>query len=259
VQKLSEELDFTDWELSRYEKTGVLRWPNIMRWHSLGAVKAGFLKKKNGVWYLTPEGEAAIKLGPEKMLESFDAEYRKWSSARVKESADSSGEEDLSSITNIEDIKSQALETFQKHLRTIDAYDFQYMVSELLKAMGYHISYVAPPGKDDGVDVIAYQDPLGTKTPKIKVQVKHKPDTSIPPSDIRSLVGVLKESDVGLFVTSGKYSTEAARFARQSSKHVELIDFKRFISLWQEFYNSLTQEGRAYMPLQRISFVDQGE
>jgi predicted Mrr-cat superfamily restriction endonuclease len=38
--------------------------------------------------------------------------------------------------------------------------------------MGYHTPFISPKGKDGGIDIIAYQDPLGLKTPRIKVQVK---------------------------------------------------------------------------------------
>ena len=52
----------------------------------------------------------------------------------------------------------------------MDAYDFQKLVADLLKAIGYHVSWIAPPGKDGGVDILAYTDALGTQGPRIKVQ-----------------------------------------------------------------------------------------
>jgi predicted Mrr-cat superfamily restriction endonuclease len=36
--------------------------------------------------------------------------------------------------------------------------------------------YVAPPGPDGGIDLIAHTDPLGTTGPRIKVQVKRRDD-----------------------------------------------------------------------------------
>jgi restriction system protein len=54
----------------------------------------------------------------------------------------------------------------------MNPFDFQQLVADLLRAMGYHVSWVSPPGKDGGVDIIAYTDPLGTKLPRIKVQVR---------------------------------------------------------------------------------------
>ena len=38
--------------------------------------------------------------------------------------------------------------------------------------MGYHVAWVAPPGKDRGIDILAWSDPLGTRPPRIKIQVK---------------------------------------------------------------------------------------
>ena len=91
--------------------------------------------------------------------------------------------------------------------------------------MGYHISEVAQKGPDGGVDIIAYTDPLGAQQPRILVQVKHKPETSIPPAEIQQLAGAMKRpSDVGIFATSGNFSSNAKKEARNSGQHIELIE-----------------------------------
>ena len=38
---------------------------------------------------------------------------------------------------------------------------------------GYYTPFIAPKGKDGGVDVIAYKDPIGSTTPHIKIQIKY--------------------------------------------------------------------------------------
>lgn len=43
-----------------------------------------------------------------------------------------------------------------------EPYEFQDLVAALLRAMGYYTPFIAPKGKDGGVDIIAYRDPLGT-------------------------------------------------------------------------------------------------
>jgi restriction system protein len=107
----------------------------------------------------------------------------------------------------------------------MNPYEFQYLVAALLRAMGYFTPYVSPKGRDGGIDIIAYQDPLGANVPRIKTQVKHRPDAAIPVEDIRGLSGLLnQDGDIGLFVTSGRFTSEADRFARDSHKHVKLID-----------------------------------
>lgn len=64
------------------------------------------------------------------------------------------------------------------------------------------------PGKDKGVDIIAYNDPLGTKDPRIKVQVKHR-DQAITVDGLRAFMSILGTDDVGIFVSSGGFTTDA--------------------------------------------------
>jgi restriction system protein len=52
----------------------------------------------------------------------------------------------------------------------MNPYDFQDLVADLLRAMSYHVTWVSPPGKDGGVDILAWPDALGTRPPRIKVR-----------------------------------------------------------------------------------------
>jgi restriction system protein len=62
-------------------------------------------------------------------------------------------------------------------------------------------------GPDGGIDIVVYTDPLGTKQPRIIVQVKHRPLDSVASDAIQKLSGTLKRNtDVGIFVTSGQFS-----------------------------------------------------
>jgi restriction system protein len=63
-----------------------------------------------------------------------------------------------------------------------------------------------------------------------------------------------KDGDVGIFVSSGGFTSEAKTTARVSHVHVDLIDLDRFISLWQEFYVKLTDEDKSLLPLMAIFF-----
>lgn len=96
--------------------------------------------------------------------------------------------------------------------------------------------------------------------PRIKVQVKHRPDSKVPAEDIRSLTGLLnKDGDIGLFVTSGTFSSEAERSARESHRHIKLIDVDNFISLWQQFYSNLSDDDKNLLPLHPIYFLGSNE
>src|ERR1700753_3136154 len=63
MDEVEKRLPLDEWARERYEKTDMVRWQVIRRFMSLYATKAGFLVKKKGRWYLTPEGESALKLG----------------------------------------------------------------------------------------------------------------------------------------------------------------------------------------------------
>ncbi len=88
------------------------------------------------------------------------------------------------------------------------------------------------------------------------MQVKHRPDTSVPVDDIRSLTGLLnKDGDIGLFVTSGTFTSEAERSARESHRHIKLLDIDNFIDLRQEFYSKMTEDDKNVLPLYSIYFL----
>jgi restriction system protein len=264
IDKIRETIELTDWEKQVYEKTGYVRWASILNFYTIDAMKAGFLRKNKGIWYLTEEGEKAIRLGPAKLLEKASQLYKTWAAdnkpAKDKDADDEPTElEENKTQTqkaNLDLLEGQAISGIKDFIRSKNAYEFQDMVAALLRAMKYHTPFISPKGKDGGVDIIAYSDPLGATTPRLKVQVKHRPDASIPVDDIRSLTGLLnKDSDVGLFVTSGTFTSESKRSARENHIHIRLLDIDNFIELWQEFYNKLADEDKNMLPLHPINFL----
>lgn len=258
---IQENVKFTEWELERAGKLQNIRWWTMTQFYSIDYNKAGYILKKQGSWYLTPEGEEAIKLGAEQILRNANAAYRKWKQEQDLDEDYAVEEETLEkeTIINIEQLEEQANEGIRQYIKAKNPYEFQDMVAALLRAMGYYTPFVAPKGRDGGVDVIAYIDALGAKTPRIKVQVKHMPETSIPAKDIRSLLGILRDGDIALFVTSGTYSPQARTEALTSKTYIKLIDGEEFIEMWQEYYSKMNDEDKNMMPLKHIAFVGSNE
>lgn len=265
--RLVEAADFKGWDMERYEKTGYVHWESMFHLGSIMCVKAGYLIKKGGVWYLTPEGEEAIKLGPAGLLESAKKAYRKWKSEQPADPSDGAAvdsETDEATIpeksaVDFDTYDQVAREGLERYINKKNAYEFQDLIAALLRGMGYYTPFVAPKGKDGGVDIIAYRDPLGTESPRIQVQVKHR-DSAASVQEVRQLMGLLqKEGDVGIFVSTSGFTSDAKATARSSHIHIELIDLPRFISLWQEFYHRLTDEDKRLMPLVPIYFLGKKE
>ncbi len=255
---VNENVTLTDWEREPAGKMQYIRWTNNFQFYSIDYQKAGFIVKKNGYWYITPEGEKALKKSPEEVMNMARTAYREWKKTReiedeTEEPTDETAENE--NAMNLDLLESDAREGIRRYMVSKTPYEFQDMVAALLRAMGYHTPFIAPKGKDGGIDIIAYVDPLGAQTPRIKVQVKHKPETTIGASDIRALLGVLRAGDIALFVTSGAFSQDAKSTGTNSREFIRLIDGDEFIEMWQEYYDKMSDEDKNMLPLKRISFL----
>jgi len=260
---VNENVALTDWEKEPAGKMKYIRWTNSFQFYSIDYQKAGFIVKKNGNWYLTPEGEAILKKTPEEVMNIANDAYHEWRRLNPKdekpetEPDDETAEKD--NAMNLDLLESDAREGIRQFIVSKSPYEFQDMVAALLRAMGYHTPFIAPKGKDGGIDIIAYLDPLGAQTPRIKVQVKHKPDTAIGASDIRALLGVLRAGDIALFVTSGTFSSDARNTSTSSREFIRLIDGDEFIDMWQEYYDKMSDDDKNMLPLKRIAFLGNNE
>lgn len=263
IDAVGRRLDLDTWARERYSKSGYVRWESILHFETIACVKAGFLIKKKGSWFITPEGEAAIALGEDSLYSKAAAAYATWKASLPREVEQEQAEEESSveeqAIVDadkaLEQTEQLAYDQIESFIDRLNPYEFQDLVAALLRGMGYYTPFVAPTGKDGGVDIVAYRDPLGTQTPRIKVQIKHR-DSTARVDEVRQLMGLLqKDGDVGIFVSTGGFTPDCRSTARGSHVHVELIDLNRFINLWQEFYPKLTDEDKARLPLVSIYFL----
>lgn len=258
LAQVEQRIPLDEWARATYEKSGYVRWQSILHFFSIDCIKAGYLIKKKGVWYLTTEGDAALKLGEVGLLQAATAAYRDWKnesrSTEIKDDQDVPEEGQQAQEATIHEIEQLAIEGLKKQITLKNPYEFQDLVAALFRGMGYYTPFIAPQGKDGGVDIIAYRDPLGTVSPRIKAQIKHR-GVSATVQEVRQLMGLLqKDGDVGIFVSTGGFTPDAKTTARSSHAHVELLDLDRFISLWQEFYFKLNDEDKSQLPLTPIYF-----
>jgi restriction system protein len=262
MEAVEKSVEFSDWDRERLPKTGYIRWQSIFHLYSIDCVKATYIVKKNGIWYLTDMGIAAAKDGEDTLFENFTTAYKKWALENKKSaqvvSDDNTVDEVIENNDDIifDDLQEKSIESMVNFINKKNAYEFQDLVAALLRGMGYFTPFIAPKGKDGGLDIIAYKDPLGTSAPRIQVQVKHRESTASV-QEIRELMGLLqREGDVGLFVSTGGFTSDAKNAARGSTVHIELIDQNKFIELWQEFYDKLSDQDKNRFPLRSIYLLD---
>jgi restriction system protein len=260
IQKTEKKLKLTEYERAVYEKSGYIRWQSVLHFYSIDCVKAGWLRKHKGVWYLTDEGRQALKLDPLSLIQSATEKYKEWRQSQpepqLEEVGEPTGEPAIARKTAFEQAVSMARAEIEDHIHSLGPYEFQDLVAALLRGMGYYTPFIAAPGKDLGVDILAYKDPFGSTAPRVKVQVKHRRNQKVTAKEVRELVSLLaKEGDAGLIVSSGGFTADAEVEIRRSARHVEKVDLNDLITLWDDHYDRMKEEDRAYLPLRRVPFL----
>ena len=264
LERVEKSIPLTDFEKSNYpNRPDVRRFEKIVRFATIRHVKAGWLIKSKGQWSLSEEGKRAYRefLNPEQ----FDREgyrlYRKWAESRPEELVEVEEEEKETpgAAITLEEAEERAWSEIQHYLQQINPYDFQQLVAGLLRAMGYHVSWVSPPGPDRGIDILAHSDPLGTSVPRIKVQVKRH-EGKVDVRGLRSFLAVLGDQDVGLFVCTGGFTSDAEEEARtQEKRKVTLLGLERLFDLWVLHYAKIAEEHKKLLPLRPVYYLAPSE
>ena len=258
LRRLEEVVPPTPFEDSTYpSRPNVRRYEKIVRFSTIGAVKAGWLVKSKGSWSLTDEGRTAYKgfQDPEAFYRETGRLYREWKADQPAEEPDETTEESAQATTTLEEAEEAAWSEIETYLARMSPYDFQDLVAGLLRGMGYYIDWVSPPGPDKGIDIVAHVDPLGVKGPRIKAQVKRKAD-KVSVDGVRGFMALLGDSDVGLFVCPAGFTREAEDEARrQEKRRIMLLDLKRLFDLWTEHYDRVPEPQRRLLPLRPVYYL----
>jgi restriction system protein len=271
IQRMQEVVPPTDFEKSDYvNRPGVQRFGKMIRFATIGPVKAGWLIKAKGRWYLTEEGKKAYAKYPDPndfRLENHRL-YHEWRIKHPKDLSESGLDErdETAAIENaaettsaFEEAEENAWAEIERFVSEMNPYDLQNLVAALLRAMGYHVSWIAPPGPDKGIDILAHNDPLGTSTPRIKVQVKRRAD-KIRVDDLRSFMSLLGEHDVGIFISTGGFTPDAESEARtKETRKLTLLDLEKLVDLWVKNYEKIDDSDKRLLPLKPVYYLAPSE
>jgi len=273
LARLKKEVTPEEFEKERTE-SGALRYETNARFMTTALAKAGWMTKNRRQWSLTEAGQKAYNsfADPREFQREAMKQYYQWkegqpigedntdnksnNSTLLAGYAESISEDgDSTSLATLEEAQENAWTEIENHLAKMPPYNFQEVVAGLLEGMGYHVHWVAPPGPDGGVDIHAGTDSLGVSGKRIKVQVKRRAHT-LPVSEVRSFQGVLEDGDMGIFISTGGFTREAEKVARQGQRRLVLVDASRFFDLWEEHYEQIPEAQRRLLPIKRVSFLD---
>ena len=127
--------------LTEYEKGFFNATPNspryekIIRFSTIGLVKAGWLVKTKGSWYITEEGNQAYQkfTDPEALKKEIDRLYQVWKRNRPTDGGDDTDEVTIEKIAiTIEEAQEKAWEQIKEYIKDMNPYAFQDMVADLL-------------------------------------------------------------------------------------------------------------------------------
>ena len=84
--------------------------------------------------------------------------------------------------------KEEAEEFIKDRVSRLAPEEMEELVAGLLRAMGYR-TRVSQIGPDRGVDIMASPDGFGFESPRIMVEVKHRPNTAMGSQQLRAFLG----------------------------------------------------------------------
>jgi restriction system protein len=209
-------------------------------------VEAGWFIKNKDRWYLSDEGLAACR-----QIKNVEEIYK--AALLLCEEKRQLRADILLTVENAEE---KAWEQIWRYLNEMNPVEFKYIVADLLKALNYHMDWIAPSGKNHGyLDLVAFPNPLGSSGPRIKVHVRHQGQAATV-EGLRAFMGELNPHDLGIFVSSGGFTDQVLEAARsQELRKVRLISLENFYQFWVQNYDKLSQEARQRFPLKPIYFL----
>ena len=111
-------------------------------------------------------------------------------------------------------------------IRAMPWQEFELLVGEAFRRLGFQVSELGGPGADGGVDLVLFKEGK-----KYIVQCKRWKTFTVSVQPVRELYGVMhaQGADGCIFVSSGRYTRDAMEFAH--SKPIELLDGPRLVRI----------------------------
>ncbi|MGQ9692523.1 MAG: restriction endonuclease [Thermaceae bacterium] len=158
------------------------------------------------------------------------------------------GEEDASP-----DLETLALDGIRRFIeQRFKGHRLTDLVAAVLTAQGYTV-WVAPPGPDGGIDILAGSGELGFEQPRIAVQVKSG-DVPTDIKTLRELQGAMKsvQAQQGLLVSWSGFKSSVEKERNRYFFEIRLWSSEDLLREIFRLYEKLPEEIQAQLPLKRI-------
>lgn len=251
-ERLASEFNLSEEERAQLIPSG--RQPvfyNRVAWAKVYLQQAGLLTSpRRGCFQISERGQQVLANKPEritiKFLETFPEFVESRSSKRGKTKAIEEGGENGDHETpeeRLEDayqrVRNGLASELLNHVKNCSAQFFERLVVELLVKMGYggsrkEAGQAIGRSGDEGIDGIISEDRLGLDV--IYIQAK-KWEGTVGRPEIQKFVGALhgKRARKGVFITTGRFSSDASDYISRIDPKVVLIDGQQLAELMIDF------------------------
>lgn len=251
ITRLHEVVNFTEYETGFAPSSQYPRYARTVRLVTSPLFKAGWLTKTDkGQWHLTEDGRDACRRFSEPQDLYLEA-------LRLSEEGRQNIPEILMSLDMIQE---KAWENIANYVRGKNPIEVRRLIVVLLEALQYHVTWVAPPQKKRGlIDMVVNTDPIGAKTLRILVQVKHT-GQSVTVEGLKSFSSILGPNDFGLLFSTGGFTSEVREAINEGGyKKINAMDLEKFYDVWIRHYDKLSREAHTLLPLRAIFFLSPPE
>ena len=253
IERVRDKVELIPQEEGVFDQTGLEKFPQLVRFATIPAVKAGWLVKSDGIWSITAAGEQALAEfpEPEPLYKEAWNRYKEWKAGAAVDVDDEANEAEVGEAVSLEEPEDSAREEILEYIAKMLPFDFQRACAALVGALGHEVRWISEPGPDGGLDFVAYADPIGVEGRRIKGQAKrHKNKQHV--DDVKAFLSNLKNDDVGLFIALGGFTKPAEDAVRQDERRLILLDGPDFVRLWIDRYEHLAQEDRALLRVKPV-------
>lgn len=250
---LQKHFSLTDEQMERLLPSGKAYVADRAGWARTYLVKPGLVGKTGRARYaLTPRGRAVLDGNPEKIGKNELLEYpefQAWlSSSRngndtlvepvakaASEVGNATPEETMESA--FAEIDSALSEDLLERVLSLTPARFERLIVDLLLAMGYgdgraEMGQAIGRSGDGGIDGVVNEDKLGLDAVYIQAK-RYAPDNPVSRPALQAFVGSMtgESATKGVFVTTSRFTKEAADYVRLVQQRVVLIDGARLARL----------------------------
>jgi restriction system protein len=221
---------------------------NRVAWAITHMAQAGLLDRpQRGRYLLSDRGKTVLKQHPDRVDMSVLAQFPEYQEFRARKNEKHADETSLNVVSDElspseavgaiveESYDSLAAELLDRILAQQPTF-LETLSLKLLRAMGYGgrealLEHTGKPG-DSGLDGLVRQDALGLDLVGVQAKRYDKENAVMRP-EIQAFVGALQgaQTNRGVFVTTGRFSTGARQFADSVGMRLRLIDGRELTKL----------------------------